>query len=120
QISKIGHAHNRSFKARFPMLGDIAIEYRWGGHLCLSLNSMPAFGEIEERVYVAGCCNGLGTVKGTLYGMLVADLSVGTGEPMIADALKEPAPSKLYPEPVMAIGAPLRLWAMQRRAGREP
>jgi gamma-glutamyl-gamma-aminobutyraldehyde dehydrogenase len=23
-------------------------------HLCLSLDSMPAFGEIEERVYVAG------------------------------------------------------------------
>jgi glycine/D-amino acid oxidase-like deaminating enzyme len=72
QISKIGHVHDRSFKARFSMLGDIAIEYRWRGHLLLSLNSMPAFGEIAERVYVAGCCNGLGTVKGTLYGMLVA------------------------------------------------
>ncbi|MES0174027.1 FAD-binding oxidoreductase [Mesorhizobium sp. M0006] len=119
QIQKIGHAHDRSFKARFPMLGDVAMDYRWGGHLCLSLNSAPAFGEIEDRVYVAGCCNGLGTVQGTLYGMLTAELAVGTRHPMVNDALEEPPPSKLYPRPVMAVGAPARLWLMQKRAGRE-
>ncbi|BCH12623.1 oxidoreductase (plasmid) [Mesorhizobium sp. 131-3-5] len=119
QVKRIGHKHDRSFRARFPMLNGMRMEYRWGGHLCLSLNSAPAFGEIEERVYVAGCCNGLGTVKGTLYGMLIADLAVGTEEPMVADALLEPSPNQLYPNSLMAIGAPLRLWAMQRRAGRE-
>lgn len=119
QVQEIGYTHDRSFEARFPMLNGVGMEYRWGGHLCLSLNSAPAFGEIEDRVYVAGCCNGLGTVKGTLYGMLIADLAVGTEEPMVADVLKEPSPNRLYPRPLMAIGAPLRLWAMQRRAGRE-
>ncbi|TGQ54488.1 FAD-binding oxidoreductase [Mesorhizobium sp. M1C.F.Ca.ET.193.01.1.1] len=119
QIAQIGAAHDRSFRARFPMLGDMAMEFRWGGHLCLSLNSAPAFGEIEERVFVAGCCNGLGTVQGTLYGMLAAALAAGSDEPMVADALSEPAPSRLYPEPLMTIGAPLKLWAMRRRAGRE-
>ncbi|MER8621698.1 FAD-binding oxidoreductase [Mesorhizobium sp. M1409] len=119
QVEKIGHKHDRSFNARFPMLNGAGMEYRWGGHLCLSLNSAPAFGEIEDRVYVAGCCNGLGTVKGTLYGMLIADLAVGTEEPLVADALREPSPSTLYPKPLMAVGAPLRLWAVQRRAGRE-
>ncbi|AZO12029.1 MULTISPECIES: FAD-binding oxidoreductase [unclassified Mesorhizobium] len=119
QIDQIGDAHDRSFRARFPMLGEIPMEYRWGGHLCLSLNSAPAFGEIEERVFVAGCCNGLGTVQGTLYGMLAADLAAGSDEPMIADALNEPAPTRLYPEPLMSIGAPLKLWAMQKRAGKE-
>ncbi|TPK60133.1 FAD-binding oxidoreductase [Mesorhizobium sp. B2-4-19] len=119
QIRQIGAAHDRSFRARFPMLRDIAMEFRWGGHLCLSLNSAPAFGEIEERVFVAGCCNGLGTVQGTLYGMLAADLAVGRDDPMVADALNEPAPGRLYPEPLMSIGAPLKLWAMQRRAGKE-
>ncbi|RWB44128.1 MAG: FAD-binding oxidoreductase [Mesorhizobium sp.] len=119
QVSRIGAAHDSSFGARFPTLGDIPMEFRWGGHLCLSLNSAPAFGEIEERVFVAGCCNGLGTVQGTLYGMLAADLAAGIDEPMLADALNEPSPSQLYPEPLMTIGAPLKLWAMQRRAGRE-
>ncbi|TIO74091.1 FAD-binding oxidoreductase [Mesorhizobium sp.] len=119
QINKIGTAHDRSFRARFPMLGEIPMEFRWGGHLCLSLNSAPAFGEIEDRIFVAGCCNGLGTVHGTLYGMLAADLAAGHNEPMIAEALNEPAPVRLYPEPLMSIGAPLKLWAMQKRAGRE-
>lgn len=119
EINRIGAAHDRSFRARFPMLGEIPMEFRWGGHLCLSLNSEPAFGEIEERVFVAGCCNGLGTVQGTLYGMLAADLAAGSDEPMVAEALNEPAPSRLYPEPLMSIGAPLKLWAMQRRAGKE-
>ncbi|RWK40691.1 FAD-binding oxidoreductase [Mesorhizobium sp.] len=119
QIRRIGTAHDRSFQARFPMLGGIPMEFRWGGHLCLSLNSAPAFGEIEERVFVAGCCNGLGTVQATLYGMLAADLAAGSNEPMVADALSEPTPVRLYPEPLMSIGAPLKLWAMQKRAGRE-
>ncbi|MDX8529161.1 FAD-binding oxidoreductase [Mesorhizobium sp. MSK_1335] len=119
QVAQIGVGHVRSFRARFPMLGDIPMEFRWGGHLCLSLNSAPAFGEIEERVFVAGCCNGLGTVQGTLYGMLVADLAAGSNEPMVAEALNEPAPSRLYPEPLMSIGAPLKLWAMHLRAARE-
>jgi glycine/D-amino acid oxidase-like deaminating enzyme len=119
QVKRIGAAHDRSFRARFPMLGEVPMEYRWGGHLCLSLNSAPAFGEVEERVFVAGCCNGLGTVQGTLYGMLAAELAVDTGNSMIAEALSEPLPAKLYPKALMAIGAPLRLWAIQKRAGRE-
>ncbi|OBP77884.1 NAD(P)/FAD-dependent oxidoreductase [Mesorhizobium loti] len=119
QVRRIGAVHDRSFRARFPMLGQIPMEFRWGGHLCLSLNSAPAFGEVEERVFVAGCCNGLGTVQGTLYGMLAADLAAGSNHPMVADALNEPAPVRLYPEPLMSIGAPLKLWAMQKRAGRE-
>ena len=119
QVSQIAPAHDRSFRARFPMLGDIPADYRWGGHLCLSLNSAPAFGEIEKGVYVAGCCNGLGAVQGTLYGKLAAELAAGVDQPMIADALDEPQPVKLYPEPLMSIGVPLRLWLMQRRAGRE-
>ncbi|WP_245520221.1 FAD-binding oxidoreductase [Mesorhizobium sp. M00.F.Ca.ET.217.01.1.1] len=119
QIKRIGAVHDQSFRARFPMLGDMPMEFRWGGHLCLSLNSAAAFGEVEDRVFVAGCCNGLGTVQGTLYGMLAADIAAGSDEPMVGDALNQPAPSRLYPEPLMSIGAPLKLWAMQRRAGKE-
>jgi glycine/D-amino acid oxidase-like deaminating enzyme len=119
QIETIGRAHDRSFRARFPMLDGVAMETRWGGHLCLSLNSVPAFGEVEERVYAACCCNGLGTVQGTLYGTLAAELATGSDDRLVADALKAPPPARLHPEPIMAVGAPLRLWMMHRRAGRE-
>lgn len=119
QIESIGRIHDRSFNLRFPMLSDVKVEYRWGGHLCLSLNAAPAFGEIERGVYAACCCNGLGTVKGTLYGKLIADLAVDSGDPMIEAALTEPTPERLYPEPLMTWGAKAKLWWMQKRAGRE-
>jgi len=119
QIAAIGRDHDKSFAARFPMLKGVTPEHRWGGHLCLSLNAVPAFGEIEDRVYAAACCNGLGTVKGTLYGKLIAELAVGHPEPMLEDALADPAPQKLYPEPLMTWGAKAKLWWMQQRAGRE-
>jgi len=87
--------------------------------LCLSLNAVPAFGEVETRVYAACCCNGLGTVKGTLYGKLVAELTAGGQDPMLQDALAEATPRKLYPQPLMSWGAKTKLWWMQQRAGRE-
>ena len=87
--------------------------------MCLSLNAVPAFGEVERRVYAACCCNGLGTVKGTLYGKLVADLAAKIQEPMVQDALAEATPERLYPEPLMTWGAKTKLWWVQKRAGRE-
>jgi glycine/D-amino acid oxidase-like deaminating enzyme len=118
-VKNFGKAHDRSFGERFPMLPDVQAEFRWAGHLCLSLNSAPAFGEIEQGIYSACCCNGLGTVKGTLYGKLIADLAAGSGEAMVEEALSEPAPRKLYPEPFMSLGAAAKLWWLQKRAGRE-
>lgn len=119
RIQRIGRRHDRSFRARFPMLGDVPMEYRWGGHLCLSLNSVPAFGEIEDGIYVACCQNGLGTVKGTLAGKLIADLACGSNDPMVGEMLSYPRPKRLYPEPFMTAGAQARLWWMHRRAGRD-
>lgn len=118
-IARFGRVHDASFRARFPMLPDVTMEHRWSGHLCLSLNNAPAFGEIEERVYSACCCNGLGATKGTLGGMAIADLATGTGGPHVDALLAMPKPSRLYPEPFMTIGATAKIWWMQRRAGRD-
>ena len=118
-VERVGRRHDRSFRARFPMLADVGMEHRWGGHLCLSLNTVPAFGEVEEGVYAACCQNGLGTVKGTLAGMLVADLASGSNNPLVHEMLAQEAPRKLYPEPLMTVGARTVLWWKQARAGRD-
>ena len=116
-IERFGQVHDASFRARFPMLPNVEMEHRWSGHLCLSLNSAPAFGEIAERVYSACCCNGLGVTKGTLGGMAIADLASGAGGPVVEAMLRAPRPRRLYPEPFMTMGAHLKIWWMQRRAG---
>lgn len=119
QVARAGARHDRSFRARFPMLKEVGMAYRWGGHLCLSLNSAPAFGEIAERVFAACCCNGLGTVQGTLYGKLAAELATGEAGAGNRDVANIPEPTLIYPEPLMTIGATVRLWWMQHRAGAE-
>lgn len=119
QIARIAKDHDRSFRARFPMLGEIPVDYRWGGHLCLSLNSVPVFGEIEKGIYAACCHNGLGTVKGTLAGKLAADLAAGSNEPLVAELQAYDKPAKLPPEPFLGIGARLRLWWAKVHAGSD-
>jgi glycine/D-amino acid oxidase-like deaminating enzyme len=119
QIERIGRRHDRSFRQRFPMLSDVTMDYRWGGHLCLSLNSAPAFGEVSERMYSACCENGIGTVKSTLAGMLIVDLAAGSNNSLLADMLSYAAPKRLYPEPFMTLGARTQLWWTHQRAGRE-
>ena len=95
------------------------MEYRWSGQICLSWNSVPAFGEVEEGLYAAGCQNGLGVCKGTLHGKLIADLAAGSNEPLVADVLAMDAPRRLPPEPFMSLGANLNIWRLQRRAGAD-
>ena len=123
QLITAGKKHDLSFRRRFPMLKDVEMEHRWSGHLCLSLNSVPVFGEIEEGIFVACCQNGLGAVKGTLNGILIADHALGVKDKntqtMIEDALAFKEPKKLYPEPFMSVGAKTRLWWGQVRAGRD-
>jgi len=119
QVRHIGHIHDRSFEARFPRLRDVTMEYRWGGHLCLSRNSVPAFGEIERGVFAAACQNGLGTTKGTLSGMLAADLACGSNSDVLHSWLTQEMPKKLFPEPFMSIGARTYLSWSQFRAGRD-
>ncbi len=111
--------HDRAFKARFPMLVDVEQEYRWGGRLCLSWHSDPAFGEVEQGVYTACCQNGLGASLGTLSGMLAADYATDVQNPYIADYLNARKPTLLPPEPFSQIGATAYLWWKERQAGRE-
>ena len=119
QVERLGHRHDTSYRNRFPVLAEAEMEYRWGGHLCLSRNSVPVFGEIGANLFCACCQNGLGTVKGTLGGMLIVDLALGEKNPMIGEMLASDPPDKLFPEPFMTLGARGYLWWNHRQAGAD-
>lgn len=118
-IRQAAKLHDRAFSARFPMLKDVSMEHRWGGRLCLSLNSVPAFGEQDERVFSAACQNGLGTVKGTLSGMLAAELAVSGRSPMLDEFQACAQPSRLPPEPFLSLGANMTMRWKEWQAGIE-
>jgi glycine/D-amino acid oxidase-like deaminating enzyme len=119
RIARFRRDHDRAFRRRFPMLADVDLEYSWGGRLCLSRNSVPAFGEVEPGMFSACCQNGLGTAKGTLAGIGAVELATRANSPIVQDLLSYDEPAKLPPAPVARLGATLVLRWREWRAGAE-
>ncbi len=118
-LRRAARLQDRSFNNRFPMLEGVEMEHRWGGRLCLSWNSMPAFGEVEHRVWSACCQNGLGTVKGTLSGMMAAEQAVLGQSEMLTEYLNHQSPKQLPPEPFLSLGANMTMRWKEWQAGIE-
>ena len=93
RIRAVSRSHAASFSARFPVLRHVSMQYRWGERLCLSRNNVAAFGEVMPGLYSACCQNGLGTAKGTLHGMLAAELASGHDSALLQQVQKQSPPS---------------------------
>lgn len=119
RVQGIARAQHKSFVARFPELAAVRMEYSWAGRLCLSLNNVPAFGELEEGLYSACVENGLGTVKSTLAGVLAVDLAAGQASAMLESFKNQPAPKRIPPEPLAWLGINSVIRWQELRAGRE-
>ena len=118
-VEKMSCTHDRSFLARFPMLPDVDMAYRWGGLLCLSRNGTSAFGEVEPGLFAAGCQNGLGAARGTYSGMMVAELASEQSSESLTRFRNQAAPSRLPIEPLATMGAKMTLRWSEYKAGRE-
>ena len=105
RVRRFAKSHRKSFLARYPQAGSVAFEYQWAGRLCLSTNSAPAFGFVDENLLAACCQNGLGTTKGTLAGMAAADLVAGVQSDAREYLETSEKPARLPPWPVASIGA---------------
>ncbi|ARM92489.1 FAD dependent oxidoreductase protein (plasmid) [Rhizobium sp. CIAT894] len=119
RLRAMAEEHRRSLDARFPGLKGIPFEHSWAGRICLSLNHVPAFGEVEEGLYSACCENGLGTVKSTLAGMMAAELATGTTSRHLEEYMDHAGPSKIPPEPFAWLGINAVIRLQELRAGRE-
>ena len=118
-MSSAATSHNESFKARFPKLNKVSMEYSWGGRLCLSLNNVFAQGEVDEGIYSACCQNGLGTAKGTAIGIITAEKITGTINSLVPDFVDEEAPKKMMPKPFMWFGVNSYMRWKELMAGKE-
>jgi len=118
-MSSASDSHNESFKARFPMLDKVSMEYSWGGRLCLSINNVFAQGEVDDGIYSACCQNGLGTAKGTAIGIITAEKISGENTSLIPNFADEELPKKLMPKPLMWIGVNSYMRWKELLAGKE-
>lgn len=105
RIERYGRDQDKGFRRRFPMLKDLKMEYRWSGRLCLSYNSAPAFGEVDDGIIAACCQNGLGTAKGTLSGIAAAEMALRANSHLADELLAAPKPQKLPLKPIAWLGA---------------
>jgi glycine/D-amino acid oxidase-like deaminating enzyme len=120
RLDHISIDHDRTFYARFPMLKQVSMEYRWSGRLCLSRNNVWATGKLDKNLFSACCQNGLGTTKGTIAGIVAAEMACGTHvDSLVPEFTGKIAPQKLLPEPIMTVGARNYLKYKEWRAGRE-
>lgn len=119
RVAKIAAEQRASLDARHPELASLPFENSWAGRLCLSLNSVPAFGEIEENLYAACCENGLGTVKSTLAGIMTAELATQTGSAALQQYHAQATPKRIPPNPLAWMGINSVIRWQEYRAGRE-
>nr|WP_300311018.1 FAD-binding oxidoreductase [Halomonas sp.] len=64
----------------FPVLDNIAIEYRWGGDIAITLNRAPDFGRLDDNLYYAQGYSGHGMAMAGLAGKLLAETIAGQSE----------------------------------------
>ena len=119
RVTRIAAEQRKSFVTRYPELTSVPMEYSWAGRLCLSLNNVPAFGEIDSGLYSACCCNGLGTVKSTLAGVMAVDLATGAPSIPLEAFRNQPQPKRIPPEPFAWLGINSVIRWQELRAGRE-
>ncbi|MEM7564244.1 MAG: FAD-binding oxidoreductase [Pseudomonadota bacterium] len=120
RLDKIKPDHERTYTARFPMLKDVPLEYCWSGRLCLSRNDAWALGELKPGLYSACCQNGLGATRGTIAGIVAAEMaSEYQGQGLIADFENDVEPKNLFPEPFMTVGARTVIRLKEFAAGKE-
>lgn len=119
RIARVAQDHDRAFKARFPSLRDVDMQYRWGGRLCLSRNNVSVVRELDHGLFSACCQNGLGTTRGTLSGILAAELSTNTKSERLTRHLATEDPTKLPPKLIAKYGAEAYLKFQEMKAGAE-
>lgn len=118
-LRRTAKVHRQKFDQRFPALTDVAMEYTWAGHLCLSRNGVAVMRELDRDLFSACVQNGLGTARGTLTGIGAAELACGVTSDITRHFTAEAEPTRLPPPPLSSIGANIFLRWQEWRAGNE-
>ncbi|MBS0571994.1 MAG: FAD-binding oxidoreductase [Proteobacteria bacterium] len=118
-LRRTAAVHRQKFADRFPALAGTPMEYTWAGHLCLTRNGVSVAREIEDGLYAAAVCNGLGTARSTLTGIAAAELALGQTSDVTRHFAADAEPVRLPPRPFSTIGANLFLRWKEWRARAE-
>lgn len=109
-LPRIRAVHREGFNDRYPELTHVEFEYTWGGSSSISGNFETFWGEVEEGIYLSCCDQSVGAARGTISGMMLADLISGRNAELVRDMRDVSGnPSRLLPKPILKFGVPLRM-----------
>jgi glycine/D-amino acid oxidase-like deaminating enzyme len=57
------------------MPANVDMEYIWTRFICLSQNGSPGLGQIAPNIFTSVCQNAVGVTRGTIGGLLAADMA---------------------------------------------
>ncbi|WP_317931372.1 FAD-binding oxidoreductase [Halioxenophilus sp. WMMB6] len=76
----LAQAMGKRMRTVFPSLGDVNIDYAWGGFVAITMNRAPHFGRLSKNIFFAQGFSGHGIAATGLAGKLMADAIAGTAE----------------------------------------
>lgn len=118
-LRRTAAVHREKFAERFPQIADVPMEYAWAGHLCLTRNGVSVMRRLDDGLFAACVCNGLGTARSTLTGIGAAELASGVESDVTRHFTAEVQPPRLPPPPFSTLGANAFLRWKEWRAGKE-
>jgi glycine/D-amino acid oxidase-like deaminating enzyme len=75
------HVHmawaKRTIRKLFPQIGDIGLDYIWSGSIGMTDTHLPKFHRLAPDVLSISGYNGRGIAAGTVFGRLLAQLTLG-------------------------------------------
>ena len=119
RLRNAGWVHDRKFRERFPQLGDVRMEHRWAGMLCLSRNGSAAFGELDQGVYSPAARTGWASPAAPCRGWALRNWFAAGRLTDRQPFPGQPMPPKLPPEPFASLGANTYLMWKEWRSGKE-
>ncbi len=75
-------AMQRSMLRVFPQMGDVQIEYVWGGNVAITAERTPHIGRLKDDVYFAQGFSGHGVALTGIAGKVIAEAVAGTADRM--------------------------------------
>lgn len=119
QMRKAVKMMRDKFEARFPHLSNVRMQFSWAGHLCLTQNNSSLAGRLDDDLFAACICNGLGTTRSTLAGIAAAEVALGRESTVTRYFAAQQLPRRFPPAPLAQIGANMFLAWKEWRARKE-
>ena len=106
------------FTSHHPQLGEPPFQHTYASAVCLTRNGAPFFGKLADNIFAAVFTSGVGVLKGTANGHLLADWAAGAESELLTDARAYGQPNRVPPEPLLGWGVKTRMaWDLNRGRG---